>query len=144
MTSILSQQKWVFNASNSNAIICKSKNICSVFLSISAICKNFWILRKKRGASEVICFWNYRLQKAGLLKLLKSPLREHLWIVNILKRPKDCLNKSAGHLFCNVFWSLLNEISSENSVLVVSEILRLFVNILTPDEKYSLSVKASV
>ena len=132
------------NATNSNAIISKSKNIFSIFFCISQIFIKFVLLCKKRSASEVICFWNYRLQKAGLLKLLKSPLREHLWIVNILKRPKDCLNKSAGHLFCNVFWSLLNEISSENSVLVVSEILRLFVNILTPDEKYSLSVKASV
>ena len=47
MTSILSQQKWVFNASNSNAIICKSKNICSVFLSISAICKTFEYFEKK-------------------------------------------------------------------------------------------------
>ena len=129
---------------NSNAIISKSKNIFSIFFRISQIFIKFVLLWRKRSASEVICFWNYRLQKAGLLKLLKSPLREHLWIVNILKRPKDCLNKSAGHLFCNVFWSLLNEISSENSVLVVSEILRLFVNILTPDDKYSLSVKASV
>ena len=34
--------------------------------------------------------------------------------------------------------------SSKNSVLVVSEMLRLFVNILTPDEKYSLFLKASV
>ena len=34
--------------------------------------------------------------------------------------------------------------SSKNSVLVLSEILRLFGNILTPDEKYSLAAKASV
>ena len=34
--------------------------------------------------------------------------------------------------------------SSKNSILVVSLILGLFVNILTPDEKYSFSVKASV
>ena len=132
------------NATNSNAIISKSKNIFSIFFRISQIFIKFVLLWRKRSASEVICFWNYRLQKAGLLKLLKSPLREHLWIVNILKRPKDCLNKSAGHLSCNVFWSLLNEISSENSVLVVSEILRLFVNILTPGDKCSISVKASV
>ena len=32
----------------------------------------------------------------------------------------------------------------KNSILLVSEILKLFVNILTPNEKYSLSVKASV
>ena len=45
---------------------------------------------------------------------------------------------------CPIFWSFWNEITFENSVLVVSQILRLFVNILTPDDKYSLSVKPSV
>ena len=54
------------------------------------------------------------------------------------------LLKSARQYFCHIFLSLWKEISSKNSVLVDSEILRLFVNILTPDEKYSLSVKASV
>ena len=52
--------------------------------------------------------------------------------------------KSARQYFCDIFCSLWNEISSKNSILVVSEILKLFVNILTPDDKYSLSVKASV
>ena len=56
----------------------------------------------------------------------------------------ETLLKSARQYFCHIFWSLWKEISSKNSVLVVSEILRLFVNILTPDDKYSLSVKASV
>ena len=54
------------------------------------------------------------------------------------------LLKSARQYFCHIFWSLWKNMSSKNSLLVVSEILRLFVNILTPDEKYSLSVKASV
>ena len=54
------------------------------------------------------------------------------------------LHKSASQYFCHNFWSLWNKISSTNFVLVVSEILRLFVNTLTPDDKYSLSVKASV
>ena len=54
------------------------------------------------------------------------------------------LIKVAQHYFCQIFLKLWKKISSKNSVLVVSEILRLFVNILTPDEKYSLSVKASV
>ena len=85
MTSILFQQKWVFNATNSNAIICKSKNVCSIFFSISGICKTFWILRENIGASEVICLWNYRLQKARLLNCLKSSVSEHLWTVKILK-----------------------------------------------------------
>ena len=56
----------------------------------------------------------------------------------------DTLHKSARQYFSHIFWSLWKKISSKNSVLVVSEILRLFVNILTPDDKYSLSVKASV
>ena len=60
--------------------------------------------------------------------------------VNVSER----LLKSARQYFCHIFWSLWKKISSKNSVLVVSEILRLFVNILTPDDKYSLSVKASV
>ena len=56
----------------------------------------------------------------------------------------ETLLKSARQYFCHIFWSLWKKISSKNSVLVVSEILRLFVNILTPDDKHSLSVKAGV
>ena len=56
----------------------------------------------------------------------------------------ESLLKSARQYFCHIFWSLWKKISSKNSFLEVSEILRLFVNILTPDDKYSLSVKASV
>ena len=51
--------------------------------------------------------------------------------------------KSPRQYFSQDFLSLRQEISSKTSVLVVSEILRLFVNILTPDDKHSLSVKAS-
>ena len=56
----------------------------------------------------------------------------------------DTLPKSAQQYFSHIFRSLWKKISSKNSVLVVVIILRLFVNILTPDDKYSLSVKASV
>ena len=51
---------------------------------------------------------------------------------------------SAQQYFRDIFLLLWKKYSSKNSVLVVSEILRLFVNMLTPNEKYSLSVKASV
>ena len=54
------------------------------------------------------------------------------------------LLKSARQYFCQSFSSLWKGMTSANSVLVVSEILRLFVNILTPNDKYSLSVKASL
>ena len=79
------------DATNSNGIISKSKNICWNFFCIVGICITFGILWKKRWASEMISFWNYRLPKRGLLKCLKSLVSEHLWTVNMLKGPKDCL-----------------------------------------------------
>ena len=51
--------------------------------------------------------------------------------------------KSEREYFCHIFWSVWKEISSKISILVLSEILRLFANILTPADKYSLSAKAS-
>ena len=54
------------------------------------------------------------------------------------------LLKSGGQYISHIFWSLWKEISSKNSVLVVSEIMKLFLNILTPNDKYSIWVKASV
>ena len=56
----------------------------------------------------------------------------------------ESLLKTARQCFRHTFWSLWNEITSKKSVLVVSEILTVFVNMLIPDDKYSLSVKASV
>ena len=53
-------------------------------------------------------------------------------------------HKSPSEYFCHIFWLLWKKKVSENLVLVISEILRMFVDILTPDDKYSLSVKASV
>ena len=75
--------------------------------------------------------------------MLKNPRVRTLMDSQHIKGSKRLL-KSAKHYFCQVSWSFWKEISSKSSVLVVSEILRLFVNILTPDDKYSLSVKASV
>ena len=41
----------------------------------------------------------------------------------------ETLHKSVRQYFCHTFWSLLKKKSSKNSVLLVSEILRLFFNI---------------
>ena len=60
-----------------------------------------------------------------------------------IKRSETLL-KSARQYFRHICWSLWKDIRSKNLVLVVSEILTLFVNILSPNDKYSLSVKASV
>ena len=54
------------------------------------------------------------------------------------------LLKSERQYFSHVFWSLWQEISSKSFVLLVSEIFDLFINILTLDDKYCLSVKRSV
>ena len=56
----------------------------------------------------------------------------------------ETLLQSAWQYFCRIFWSVWKKISSKNFVLAVSPILPLFVNILTPYEKYSLLVKTSV
>ena len=56
----------------------------------------------------------------------------------------ETLLQSEAQYFSYIFWSLWKWIGSKNSVLVVSKIRKFFVNILTPDDKYSLLVKASV
>ena len=83
--------KRVFNATISHAIIFKSEKIFLILFCISTIYIKLGILWSKRWASDVICFWNYRLQKASLLKYVKSPLSEHLWTFNMLKGPKHLL-----------------------------------------------------
>ena len=69
-------------------------------------------------------------------------MSEHSWTIKMLNRLKHCLNLD-GSIF-DIFVDQSEKVSSKNSVLVVYEILTLLVNILTPDDKYSLSVKASV
>ena len=84
------------------------------FFYIFEIYIEFGILWKKRWTSEVICFRNYRLQKAGLLKCLKSPVSEHLWTVNMLKGLKHCLNLHGG-IFV-IFLEHLDKKSAQKSL----------------------------
>ena len=56
----------------------------------------------------------------------------------------ETLLKYKRQYLCYIFWSLWKKISSKYSFLEVSEILKLSVSILTPHDKYSLAVKASV
>ena len=132
----------MFTLTCSNAIISKPKNIFWIFCCIFGIEIKFGILWKKRWASNVISFWNYRVEKVSFLTCLKSHVSEHLWTVNMLKGPKTAYLCTA--VFLPYFLITLKENELKISVLVVSNILRLFVNILTPDERYSLSGKASV
>ena len=62
----------------------------------------------------------------------------------MLKYPEHCWNLHSSEvifLFSDIFLSIWKNLGSENSVLAVSQIFRLFLNILTPDDKYSLLVK---
>ena len=72
----------------------------------------------------------------------KKPHVRTLMDIQHVKWTKKLL-QFARRYFCHIFWSLSRKISSKNSVLVVSEILRLLVKSLAPDDKYSLSVKVS-
>ena len=62
------------------------------------------------------------------------PKKTHVRILMHSQHVKgsETLLKSAGQDFCHVFCSFRKKISSRNSVLLVSIILRLFVNILRP------------
>ena len=74
------------------------------------------------------------------------PKKPRVRIVMDSQRVKvtETMIKSARQHFCHISWSLWNKITSKNSLLVVNEILRTFVNTLTSDDKYSLPVKASI
>ena len=91
----------------------------------------------------MISYSNYWLEKAELLQCLKSHHVRTLMDSQHFKG-SETLFKSARQYFCDIFWSLSKKISSKNSFLEVSEILRFFLTILTRDNKYNLSGKSSV
>ena len=53
------------------------------------------------------------------------------------KRDQTLLISEWNHLY-HICWSLSRQLNWKNSLLVTSKFLRLFVNILTSDDKYSL------
>ena len=59
-------------------------------------------LSEKSWAPHLISYWNYRLEKAELLKYPKSPAPELLQTVNILKSGKHWLNPN-GSIFVIIF-----------------------------------------
>ena len=75
---------------------------------------------------------------------MPKKLRVRLLMESQQAKGSETLLKSSRHSLCYIFWSLWKKISSKKYFLEVSGILRLFVKILTPDDKYILSVKASV
>ena len=84
---------------------------------------------EKAWASDVICFWNYRMQNVGLFKCLKS-LRARTLMDSQHVKGSEWPLKSARLYFCHTFLSLWQKISPKISVLLGAEILRLFGNIV--------------
>ena len=85
----------------------------------------------------MISFWNYSLKKRGYLNAQKSHQIRTLMDSQHFKRSETLL-KSTREKFPDIFWSLSKKITFKISFLEVFEILRLFVNILTPENKYTL------
>ena len=82
----------MFNDTNPNAIISKSKKKLINSVLHFRILHKIWNTLKKKWASEVICFWNYRLKNAGFLQCRKSCVSEYLWTVKKSKGPKHGIN----------------------------------------------------
>ena len=72
----------------------------------------------------------------------KPRLRTHMDSQHV--KGSETLLKFARQQFCHIFLLFWKNFNSRNALLVASEILRLFANILTPDDKYSLSLSLSL
>ena len=107
---VVSDTRWqVFSLTQSESltppiqmILSQNQKIFSEFFAHFRNLHKIWNPFKKIWASEVISFWNYRLQKVGLLKSLKSLLSEHLWRVNMFKGAK-CSSNMHGSIFVIFF-----------------------------------------
>ena len=118
------------------------KTIFQFFLHFQNISKILNTLENKMSLTGDLSL-KFQAGKSLVIWMPKNPCVRTLVGSQHVKGSKTVLN-SAGQYFCHIFWWVWKKISSKNSDLVVPEILRLFVNILTPDEKYPLSVKAHV
>ena len=95
--------------------------------------RKFWI---ESWESYLNYFQNYILRKSSLLKRLKDLASEHNSVNNALTVSKHCWNQQGTTiiLFFPWIWDILNW---KKSLLVWFVILRLFVNSLTADNKFS-------
>ena len=77
-------------------------------------------------------FQSYRLQNTCLCKCLKSHVSVHPRKVNVLNVPTRCCNLHDSSL--SPLFVTLGKYDWKKSFIVISEILRSFVNTLGPDE----------
>ena len=88
-------------------------------------------------------FLNLYTAKSRVTEMPKKPRVKILMHIQHVKGSETHLT-SARKYFCDIFLSFRKKISAKNFVLVVSEILILFINILPPNEMSCLSVKTTV
>ena len=62
----------------------------------------------------------------------KPRVRTHMDSEHV--KGSETLHESARQYFGQIFWALWRKISSKNPILIVSEIFRRFVKILTPHD----------
>ena len=118
------------------------KNLINLFLHFPNV-HQIWNTLKKKVTLGSYLVLNLETAKSSVTYMATKPRVRTLSDSQHIKGTEKLL-KSAPQYFFHIYWSLWIEISSKKSVLVVSVILRVFVNILIPDDTYSLSVKASV
>ena len=82
-------------------------------------------------------FRNYRLQKMWLGQCVKTPFSEDPFTSSMINGPKHCWNLSRQQIY-HIYWSLWKELSWKKFFLVIFEILGLFANILTVNDKCSV------
>ena len=133
----------MFNARNSNAIISKSKNIVSNFFCISEIYTKFWTSWNKSKTHNWCTSEIVECKKRGHLDAYKTPC-ESTYGQSTCYREQNTAEICTAVVFSNLLITL-KELEFEKLCLsVASDILRPVFNILTRNDKYSLSVKVSV
>ena len=121
----------------------KNRNIFSQFFSAFAKFRSNLEYFKKKMSQRGYLLLKLQTAKSGVTQMPKK--RSARTLVDSQRvKGSETLLKSEQQYFSHVFWSLWKRKNSKNSFLVVSIVLRHFVDIFTPDDKYSLSVKSSV
>ena len=128
---------WELAVPYSNAIIFKRKHFLSVFCSIYGIYIKFQTFFVRRTSSYLMYFRNYKLSKTWLDHSPKSGVSEHPSTVNLLKGLLTP-TKSAWENLCHIFASLSEKIILKIFPILKFEILGVFVNTLTANDKYAV------
>ena len=125
-----------FPATTSNGIISKTKDFfcnCYCFYQTYIKFRTFW---SKNVSLIVSIFPNYWLRRRWLLERPKRLASEHLSAINVFTSSKHCRNQHDITIIHIVPW-IWDKLSWKKCRLVRFEILELFVNTLTTDDKYS-------